>query len=186
MTMKIKEELLVNGHFNVVKLHINDNGADFQRDICVSKDAVFVLPYDPENKLILIAKEKRFGLYSHTENLETWSSVAGTIDKDLNPDAIALAELEEEAGLKTGTLKLLTVHFSSPGIMSERKYLYTFHTDLSEYKESIFGLESENEEIQTKVVSYTEANEMIKRQEILDLNLMYALKEIMGGNQNER
>lgn len=180
-----KKEKVFNGHFDVTKYTITENDSTYERDICVSKDAVFVLPFDPIAKKVVIINEKRFGILPHVshsiEHIETWSSIAGTVDKILPLEEIVSLELKEEAGIDMddGELTKLVSHYSSPGIMSEKKHLYIFEFDSSNFIEGVFGAAEENEVTHAKLVSYSDAVKMIDDGDIMDLNLMFALLKII-------
>jgi nudix-type nucleoside diphosphatase (YffH/AdpP family) len=177
----ISKKLVFNGHFNVIKYTIGENDSTYERDICESKDAVFVLPFDPVTKKIVLIKEKRFGLLKHTSDIETWSSIAGTVDKDLPLESIVGLELMEEAGIdiSQGELTKLYMHYSSPGIVSERKHIYLFKFDSTSFDEGTFGVDNENEVTVAKLFSYSDAMEMSNSGDLMDLNVMYSLMNLM-------
>lgn len=169
------------GHFDVTTYEIEEEGNKYQRDICESKDAVFVLPYDPVNKQVVLINEKRFGLLKHTGNIETWSSIAGTVDKELSLEDIVGLELMEEAGIdiNEGELQKVCSHYSSPGIMSEKKHIYFFKFDSAKFKSGQYGAENENETTHAELFGYDEVFSMIEREEIMDLNVMFSISKIM-------
>ncbi len=49
---------------------------------------------------------------------------AGTIDRDESPDQTAERELAEETGYRAGRITPIREWFVSPGVMTERMYLY--------------------------------------------------------------
>lgn len=168
------------GHFDVTTYSIEENDHIYERDICESKDAVFVLPFDPNTEKVVLIKEKRFGLLKHTNDIETWSSIAGTVDKELSLEEIAAIELMEEAGLDVndGKLHKICSHYSSPGILSEKKHIFFFQFDSSNFKDGQFGSEAENETTHAKLVDYLEVFQMIERGEVMDLNVMYGITKL--------
>jgi ADP-ribose pyrophosphatase len=180
----VKRDVVFNGHFNLEKLTVTENGKQYYRDICITKDAVFVLPFDPKLKKVVLLCEKRFGLITRKSSIKTWSSISGTIDKDVSPEEIAAMELDEEAGLllKDGALRKIATHYSSPGIISEKKYIYTFEFDSTKFNEGVYGLDSENEYIEAKLFDYDIADKMVNNFEISDLNAIFALEIIKKNN----
>jgi ADP-ribose pyrophosphatase len=174
------KETVFNGHFSVNRYTIKEGDTEYVRDICESRDAVFVLPYDPVNKKVVLIKEKRFGLLPHTDSIETWSSIAGTVDKDISLEGIVAMELEEEAGIDiaSGVLHKICTHYSSPGIMSEQKHIYFFEFDSTTFKDGTFGAVEENETTHATLVSYDVANEMAHNGLVTDLNVMFALAKL--------
>lgn len=178
MTFKIISKIEeFKGHFSVLKYSIQEDNNNYFRDIVETKDAVFVLPFDSKNKKVILINEKRFGLLKHRENIETWSSVSGTVDKDVSLEEIVGIELKEEANLdiNNGKLTKILSHFSSPGIISEQKTIYLFDFDSSKYISGEYGSLDENEKTISKLFTYNEALKMIDNGQIEDLNCIFSL-----------
>ena len=95
-----------------------DDGTVVQRDVCVSANAVVILPLLDAQTVVLIRNE-RFGA-----GQTLWELPAGTIDEDEPPDQCAQRELIEETGYRAATLQPLTQFFTSPGFCSEWMHAY--------------------------------------------------------------
>jgi ADP-ribose pyrophosphatase len=95
---------------------------------------------------------------------------AGTREPDEEPAATARRELAEETGYRAERLHLLTIIYPSPGILSERMWMFvaTGLTPGDHAREA-------NEEIENLVVTWDEALAMIDRGEIHDAKTLAAL-----------
>ena len=90
----LDSNIAYDGFIKIQKHIISDQGNEFVREVCVSKDAVFILPYDPSTRKVVLIKEPRTGLIGREDSVFTYSSIAGMIDKDcMTPEDIAIAEL---------------------------------------------------------------------------------------------
>ena len=88
---------------------------------------------------------------------------AGTREPNEPPLETARRELAEETGFRAGQLDELTSYFPSPGILSERMWIYVAR-DLTPGEPA----REANEEIENLIVPWDEALAMIDRGEIRD------------------
>lgn len=88
---------------------------------------------------------------------------AGTREPDEPPVETARRELAEETGFRAGRFDELTSYFPSPGILSERMWIYVAR-DLMPGEPA----REANEEIENFIVPWEEALAMIDRGEIRD------------------
>ena len=78
-------------------------------------------------------------------------------------------------GLELHDLKLISHYLASPGASAEEVFLYFAETDLSDAG-GVFGLENEDEDILTHVVSATDAIHMLQTREIRNALSIIALQ----------
>jgi len=153
-----------------------------RREVFVAADAALVLPYDPRTDRLLLVEQFRMGLYARGDP-RPWmlEPVAGRIDAGETPEAAARRECEEEAGLALDRLELIAGHYCSPGCSTEYFYLYLGLCDLPEEGEGRGGLECENEDIRTHVISFERAMELLNSGEAengpLVLSLVWLSRE---------
>jgi ADP-ribose pyrophosphatase len=95
---------------------------------------------------------------------------AGTREPNEPPLETAYRELEEETGYRAGRMELLTEFYASPGVLSERMYVFLAQ-DLTPGPPR----REANEEIENLVVPWDEALAMLDRGEIVDGKTMIAL-----------
>ena len=138
-----------------------------KRSTLVSSDAVIVLPYDPINDRVLLIEQFRTGPYVKGDN-NPWvlEPIAGLVDKGESPETAGLREAQEEAHLKIDKLKLVARSYPSPGISTEFFHQYIGIVSLPESTNLVSGLESESEDIRSRIFSYKEFSKMILEGEI--------------------
>jgi ADP-ribose pyrophosphatase len=94
------------------------DGTTSEREVVVHRGAVALVPMVDDDHVCLV-KNDRFAIG------ETLIEVpAGTIDEGETPDQTACRELAEETGYRAGRITLLRDWFVSPGVMTERMFLY--------------------------------------------------------------
>jgi nudix-type nucleoside diphosphatase (YffH/AdpP family) len=126
-----------------------------ERATFVGFDVAIVLPYDPVLDCVLVVEQFRIGPYARGAEYP-WSlePVAGHIDVGEPPEQAAKRECEEEAGLTLHELEPIAAAYPSPGASSEFYYCYLGLCDLTGTDGGIAGLESENEDILSRILSF--------------------------------
>ncbi|MEM0378144.1 MAG: NUDIX hydrolase [Thermosphaera sp.] len=119
--VKIHEELLFKGlRFKVVRRkYAKSEGETFERDIVLFPEAVVVLPFIENNKVILI---RQFRPSIDDYIIE---APAGVIDEGETPEQAAYRELEEEIGYQARELMMLGEFYPTPGYSTEKMYFFT-------------------------------------------------------------
>lgn len=93
------------------------------REVVVHNGGVVIVALTNDNKIILV-KQFRYPLKRTILEVP-----AGKLEKDENPDDAAKRELEEETGYRAKNWKSLGYINTTPGICTEKLYLY-FASDL--------------------------------------------------------
>jgi len=104
-----------------------------------------------------------------------WEIPAGTLDAEETPEACARRELEEEAGVRAGTLAKLTTMWTTPGFTDEVIHLYVA-TDL----QTVATAHEPDEVIETATRPLSTVLGMIRDGEIRDGKTMVALLFLAG------
>jgi len=136
-----------------------------------------ILLYNPNKGTVILTKQFRMPIYDANPN-EGMSieACAGAIDNNDTALETIIRETEEEVGYKIDTAKQVLTAYTSPGALTEKMFLF-----VAEYNESMKvtqggGLESEDEEIEILEIQFSEAIEMIEREEIIDAKTIMLLQ----------
>lgn len=98
--------------------------------------------------------------------------VSGTIDEGKKPEETAKEEVFEEAGLTIDTVKLIACIYKSPGLTTEKTYIY--YAEVDGTPES--GLHGVNdEEILTHIIPRKKVFELLDELKIMDGATLVAL-----------
>lgn len=144
-----------------------------QRAVFIGTDAAIVLPYDPKRDRVLLVEQMRMGPLARGDiALLQFEPIAGRVDAGETPDQCAVREAEEEAGLKIRQLEPVCEAYASPGASSEFFYQYVGLTDLPDDIIGISGLESENEDIRTHLLSFDALMALVETQKVANVPLV--------------
>ncbi|MCW5700681.1 MAG: NUDIX domain-containing protein, partial [Rhodospirillales bacterium] len=134
------------------------------REVLERGHAVAVIPYDPVRDELVLIEQFRPGAFSAArssdipDGISPWllEVVAGIIDDDERPEAVARREAVEEAGVEIGDMVFATRILASPGCSSETVTVYCGRVDASQAG-GIHGLDHEHEDIRVLTVTADEA-----------------------------
>jgi ADP-ribose pyrophosphatase len=159
------EELLVTRKFRVVRhVGLGRDGQPHVKDVVIHPGAVTILPMVDAKHVCLIRNE-RVAVGKTLVELP-----AGTLEPDEDPAVTAHRELIEETGYRAERMEKLCEFFMSPGILSERMYLYV----ATGLRPGASALEP-GETIEPLVVPWDEAMQMTKSGAIEDAKTLVGL-----------
>jgi nudix-type nucleoside diphosphatase (YffH/AdpP family) len=118
-------------------------------------NAATVLPYDPARDRVLLIEQIRLGALAKGDpNPWMLEPVAGLIDAGETPEATALRELREEAGVEAGpeALRHVGTYYPSPGGVAQIIFSYVALCDLPDDRPGLHGVDDEDEDIRSHVV----------------------------------
>ena len=146
------------------------------REVFLGIDAALVLPYDPATERVLLVEQFRAGPHLRGD-AQPWTlePVAGLIDPGETPEACALRECVEEAGVTLRRLVPVQAGYPSPGATSEHYHLFVGLADLSGVEGgAATGMAHEGEDILTHVMTLDAALGLIDSGEctVLPLSLL--------------
>lgn len=163
--MRDSELLLDSKRFRVVRqTHDTPGGQSVVRETVEHAGAVVILPLLADDRLSLIRNYR----YAVEETLVELP--AGTLEPGEEPLETAHRELIEETGYRAGRIEPIHTFYASPGILTEKMYLFVA-TELTAGEQQL----EKGEQIQRFEVSWGEAREMIRRQEIKDAKTLVGL-----------
>ena len=96
------------------------DGTTAEREVVVHRGAVALVPMVDRDHVCLIRN------YRYSLGRDLLELPAGTIDEGESPDSTAPRELAEETGYRAGTIARIAEWYVSPGVLTERMYLYLF------------------------------------------------------------
>lgn len=127
------------------------------REVFERKDAIAVLPYDPELDRIVLIEQFRVGAFVAGRPAWQLEPVAGLAESPgEDPTAIARKETVEEAGCTILALEPICRYLVSPGCGSELVTCYLGRIDSSNAG-GIFGCGHEDEDIRAHALPFEEA-----------------------------
>lgn len=160
-------------------------GKPISRELFVRPPAVGVLPYDPGLDAVLLIEQFRVGALARSGGPWLTELVAGLIDSDESPEAVARREALEEAGVHIGQLESIAQYYSSPGASDEYFYLYLGHASL-EGAGGLFGLPEEGEDIRARVFSFDQAMAMLDEGHTDNAHTVIALQWLRANRNRVR
>ncbi|MEZ8141356.1 ADP-ribose diphosphatase [Enterovibrio norvegicus FF-33] len=174
-------DVVYNGYFKMVKYRFRHRlfaggwSETIERELFERGHAVAMLPYDPVSDKVVLVEQIRIGAMAASPSPWQLEIVAGIIDKDETPEAVAVREAEEEAGLAVKELLPMTSYLSSSGGCSERIHLFLGIVDASD-AEGIHGLPEEGEDILVHLVPRTTAMQWMEDGKIENAASIIALQ----------
>jgi ADP-ribose pyrophosphatase len=169
------------GHFRVDRYILrhrrHDGGwtATMIREIFERGHASAALLYDPIRDEVGLLEQFRPGAYAagwHPWQIEV---VAGIIDDGAAPEAVAIREAKEEAGVDVTDLVPICSYLVTPGGSSETMRLYCARIDTSTFG-GLHGLEEECEDIRAFAISADEAIRWVEEGKICNSCAIIALQ----------
>ncbi len=94
------------------------DGSTAEREVVVHRGAVALVPLVDATRVCLVKNDR------HAIGKTLLEVPAGTIDEGESPDQTAARELSEETGYRAGRITRVRDWYVSPGVMTERMFLY--------------------------------------------------------------
>lgn len=179
----VETEVAYDGFYQMHKLTLKHqlfSGAQsqvFERELCLRKDAVGILLYDPVLQKLALVEQLRIGVIGREQSPWLLEIVAGMLDKrGEQKEDVAIREAFEEAGLEVQAIMPMLEYFCSPGGSDEFFSLYCGKVDLAGVEPAIFGLDCENEDIYLHIFSVDDAIAKLASGEINNAMTVIALQ----------
>jgi len=159
----IDKQLGYDGFFRIEKYRLRHtlfNGGmseTIRRELFQRGHAVALLPYDPVTDELVLIEQFRIGAIDDPAGPWLTEMVAGIIDKDETPEAVARREAKEEAGCEILALEPIMNYYVSPGGASETIALFCGRVDSRQVTEGIYGLDEEHEDIRVIKLPFDQA-----------------------------
>jgi ADP-ribose pyrophosphatase len=147
----------------------------FDREVFERGQAAAVLPYDPIRDEVVLIRQFRAGTYAAGRHPWCWEIVAGMIEDDETPEDVARREAVEEAAVEILELVPLYSLVLSPGACSETCNIFLGRIEAAGVG-GVHGLDTENEDILVKTMSFADALALLARDEIDNSAAVIALQ----------
>jgi len=143
------------------------------------KDGAACVVYNTDSQKVLLIKQFR---YPPHRKHDAWmvEIVAGLIDEGEAPEAAVKREIMEEIGYEVDHIEEISVIFTSPGISSERIFLFYAEVDNNGNKEIGGGLDNEHEDILMLEYTLEELDKSLKNNEIQDAKTIIACQYLLN------
>lgn len=159
----IRQDPVFRGHLKVDKLYLRHGKFDggmteqFDREVIWRRDAVCVMPYDPDLDQVVLIEQFRTSALFNNDRAWMVEVVAGLIEDGESVEEVARRELLEESGLEAiDELIPINMVYSSPGFCCERFHMLCARVDASRAA-GIHGLDHEQEDIRVFALPFAEA-----------------------------
>ena len=153
----LSRETAYQGFFRIDKLLLRHRlieggwSDQFIRELQIKFAAIGMLLYDPDREEVVLVRQFRAGMLAEPASPWALELVAGMIDKDEEPLAVAIRETEEEANCAPEQVFPITTYFNSPGTTNEKVHLFCGRVDASGAG-GVYGLDHEHEDIEVVVL----------------------------------
>lgn len=138
-------------------------------------DAAACLLYRSSDSSILLVNQFRYPAFTKHKGW-LYEIPAGIVEPREKPQETVCREVFEETGYAIANPEFLFYFFTSPGISSERCYLFSMPIEEDLKKEEGGGCSQENEDIKTEWVSIEKIESMIQNQEIVDAKTILSIQ----------
>ena len=139
-------------------------------------EAVAVLIYLEDIDRFVIIRQFRYAAFQRGESGWIDEIVAGVIDPGEEPVESARRECIEETGYEIERFEHIATAFSSPGITTERVYIYIGYCTSEDKNYSGGGLDEEHEDIEIVELSREDACRKLLNKEFMDGKTILALQ----------
>ncbi len=154
-----------------------DDGTLLVREIEDHGSAAVVLPYDPERRVALLVRQFRGPVWM-ARGAEFLEPPAGLIEDGEAPDACARREAEEETGVRLGDLEPVGGYWSSPGVSTERSWLFLAAYAAADRQGDGGGVDHD-EHIEVVETPLADLAARLERGELADLKLLALVQALM-------
>lgn len=166
----VEEKTVYDNHIVISEAEIiNNEGEKFSRLYVKRQDAAVVLIINTESNTVVLTKQFRCAITSKTKE-RILEIVAGVVEEHEDPLETAIREAEEESGykIKPENITPILSCFTSPGLSSERFFLFHATVTNEDKVSKGGGLIQENEYIEVIEMDIEEFKEQIRNRKIED------------------
>jgi len=138
-----------------------------KREIYDNGNSAVILPYDPDRKTVLLARQLRLPVFLQDGIERTLEACAGKLDGEKAEHRI-VKEMQEELGYNISQVERLFELYVSPAAIMERIVFFTCNYSPADKVSDGGGLKEEGEDIEVVETMLEEAAAMVATGEIVD------------------
>lgn len=181
--VKLKSTTLLSDNWFILKKHhfeyLRSDGTwqEQTRETYDRGNGATILPYNRENKTVVLVKQFRFAAYVNEHSGFLIEACAGLLDND-DPHTAIKRELAEECGLEINHIEKVYDCFMSPGSVTERLHFYIGAYEKRSDLATLGGVAEEQEDIEVLEIKFADALAMVKSGEIMDAKTIMLLQHL--------
>jgi GDP-mannose pyrophosphatase NudK len=165
------EQLRRDGELQRRKREIYDNG-----------NSAVILPYDPDRKTVLLARQLRMPTFLQDGIERSVEACAGKLDGEKAEQRI-VKEMEEELGYRVTNVQRLFELYVSPAAIMEKIVFFTCAYSPADKVSDGGGLKEEGEDIEVVEATLQQAVAMIAAGEIVDAKTVVLVQYLINRMQ---
>jgi nudix-type nucleoside diphosphatase (YffH/AdpP family) len=150
-----------------------------KREVYDNGDSATILPYDPERKTVLLARQFRLPIYLQDRLEATIEACAGKLEGEDGETRI-VKEMEEELGYRIEKVERLFALYVSPAAVAEKIEFFTCSYSPADKVSEGGGLKDEGEDIEVIEMPLQRAADMIASGEIIDAKTVILIQYLAG------
>ena len=173
-------EVLLDGFFRVELISLRHRRFDgawsprLERFVLDRPDAACAMVYNEDNDAVYFVRQFRPGVF-RKEHGWTTELAAGLLDPGETPEQALAREIHEELGFDIRKFEHLDTFFSSPGIISERIYMYLVTVSNADRVNDGGGADEEHEDIQILEVPIQQLDQFLADNRINDAKTLLGI-----------
>jgi nudix-type nucleoside diphosphatase (YffH/AdpP family) len=167
----------------VLHVRLKAGGDEFGRDVEDHGNAVAILPYDADRRVVLLGRQLRVPVLLSSGESNLLEAPAGLTEGERPSDAAA-RELNEELGLRVEALEHVGGAWTSPGVSTEWMDLYLARYSPADRVSSGGGVPSEHEVITPVELPTTELWRQVEQRQLSDMKTL-ALALLLRAHHGE-
>ncbi len=158
----ISKDIVYDGWFKMFSYKLKHrlaNGQwsdEFTREFVGRPEAAGIIPYDPILDKVVLIYQFRPGIIQGETPPWKWEVPAGIVDREESFKDLAIREAYEESGMEVTDIFPISKFWSSPGGSNERVTAFCGIVN-AENAGGVWGEKNEQEDIQVKAFSFSEA-----------------------------